>query len=196
MRNKWYADERDLVKWGGIMHLLNDKNLGIQKVFQIAYYRKDHWPSLNFNRADIQIPEKVLKHFRDINLIKKLDPRIKVFDREFEHKNRQEYTDDLCEMLTKSQEKKIVFLDPDTGLEPKKCKAENVKHSEVKKIFNSLKRGDFLVLYQHKFRHSKWDEIRLVELAEACEISRGKIKTWKANEIASDVIFFFIENKS
>jgi len=39
MRDKWYADKRDLVKWGGIMHLLNDESRGIKKVFQIAYYR-------------------------------------------------------------------------------------------------------------------------------------------------------------
>jgi hypothetical protein len=195
MRDKWYADKRDLVKWGGIMHFLNDKNLGIKKVLQIAYYRKDHWPPFNFNGADIQIPEKVIKHFRDIKLIKKLDPRIKVFDREFEHKNRQGYTDDLCKMLTNIPEKKIAFLDPDTGLEPKECNAEHVKLCEVKKIFNSLKQGDYLVFYQHKFRNSKWDEIRLSELAEACGISRSKIKTWKANEIANDVILFFTKKE-
>jgi hypothetical protein len=195
MRDKWYADKRDLVKWGGIMHLLNDKDLGIKKVFQIAYYRNDRWPPLNFNGANIPIPEKVLKYFRDINLIKKLDPRIKVFDQEFEHKNRQGYTDDLCKRLKKIQEKKIVFLDPDTGLEPKKCKVENVKHSEVKQIFDSIKPGDFLVFYQHKFRSSKWNEIRLSELAKACGLSRSKIKTWKANEIANDVIFFFAEKE-
>jgi hypothetical protein len=114
MRDKWYADKRDLLKWGGIMHLLNDKKLGIKKVFQIAYYRKDRWPPVNFNGVNIPIPEKVLKYFRDINLIKNLDLRIEVFDQEFDHKDRQRYTDDLCKMLTKIQEKKIVFLDPDT----------------------------------------------------------------------------------
>jgi hypothetical protein len=196
MRDKWYADKRDLVKWGGIMHLLNDKNLGIKKVIQIAYYRNDSWPPLNFNGNNIPIPEKVLKYFRDINLIKKLDPRIKVFDQKFEHKNRQGYTDDLCKRLKKIQEKKIVFLDPDTGLEPKKCKAENVKHREVKQIFDSLEPGDFLVFYQHKFRSSKWNKIRLSELAEACGLSRSKIKTWNANEIANDVIFFFAEKEN
>ena len=195
MRDKWYADKRDLVKWGGIMHLLNDKNLGIKKVIQIAYYRKDNWPPLNFNGDDIPIPEKVLNFFRDITLIKNLDKRIEVFNQEFDHKDRQKYTDDLCKTLKGIQEKKIVFLDPDTGLEPKKCKVENVKHIEVEQIFDSIKPGDFLVFYQHKFRSSKWNEIRLGELAKACGLSRSKIKTWKANEIANDVIFFFAEKE-
>jgi hypothetical protein len=200
MRDKWYADKRDLVKWGGIMHLLNDKNLGIKKVIQIAYYRKDNWPPLNFNGDDIPIPEKVLNFFRDITLIKNLDKRIEVFNQEFDHKDRQKYTDDLCKTLKGIQERKIVFLDPDTGLEPKKCKVENVKHSEVKQIFDSLKPGDFLVFYQHKFfpkndNGKTWDEIRHSELAEACEISKGKIRTWKANKIANDVIFFFTEKE-
>ena len=202
MRDKWYADKRDLVKWGGIMHLLNNKDLGIKTVFQIAYYRHDSWPPLNFNGDDIPIPEKVLKYFRDINLIKKLDPRIKVFDQEFEHKNRQGYTDDLCKMLKEIQEKKIVFLDPDTGLEPRECGcgAEHIKRKEVKQIFDSLNSGDFLVFYQHRFWPPKdngktWNEIRLSELAKACGLSRSKIKTWKANEIANDVIFFFAEKE-
>jgi len=97
--------------------------------------------------------------------------------------------------LDEIQEKKIVFLDPDTGLEPKKCKAEQVKHCEVKQIFSSLKTGDFLVFYQHKFFDSEWDEIRRKELAEACDLSKCKIRTWKANEIANDVIFFFFEKE-
>jgi hypothetical protein len=194
MRDKWYADKRDLVKWGGIMHLLNE-NLGIKKVIQVAYYRKDNWPKINFNGSEIQIPQEVLKHFRDIKLIKSLDTRIEVFDQIFEHNARQQYTDDVCKMLSKIQDKKIVFLDPDTGLEPRECGggAEHIKRKEVKQIFGSLNSGDFLVFYQHKFRSSKWDEIRLSELAKACDISRSKIKTWKANEIANDVIFSFAE---
>jgi len=200
MRDKWYADKRDLVKWGGILHLLNNKDLGIGKVFQVAYYRKDHWPPLTFNGDDIPIPQEVLNYFRDIKLIKNLDSRIEVFNREFDHKDRQKYTDDLCEILKGIQEKKIVFLDSDTGLEPKKCKVEHVKHREVKQIFDSLHLGDFLVFYQHKFWPSRnngktWYEIRLCELAKACGLSGSKIKTWKANEIANDVIFFFTEKE-
>ena len=195
MRDKWYGDKRDLVKWGGIMHLL-DENKSIMRVIQVAYYRKNTWPSLEFNEdPPVDMPDKVLNHFRDINLIKNLDSRIQVFAQEFNHIDRQRYTNDLCEMLEGIQEKKIVFLDPDTGLEPKKCKVENVKHSEVKQIFDSIKRGDFLVFYQHEFRSSKWNEIRLSELAKACGLSRSKIKIWKANEIANDVIFFFAEKE-
>ncbi|MEN6420847.1 MAG: hypothetical protein ABFD76_02775 [Smithella sp.] len=194
MRDKWYADKRDLVKWGGIMHLL-DKNKSIKKVIQVAYYRKDTWPSIDFNedKDPVNIPSHVLKHFRDINLIANLDSRIEVYAQEFSHKTRQQYTNDLCEMMKGIQEKKIVFLDPDTGLEPKKCKVENVKHCEVKQIFAALKSGDYLVFYQHKFFDSNWDEIRRSELAGSCGLSKSKIKTWKANEIANDVIFFFIE---
>ncbi len=196
MRDKWYADKRDLVKWGGIMHLLNDKSLGIKKVIQIAFYREDHYPALNFNGANIPIPEIVLKHFRDIKLIKYLDPRIEAFDQIFSHKSRQTYTDYLCEKLKLIREKKIVFLDPDTGLEPGKCKTEHVKRKEVEQIYGSLNPGDFLVFYQHKFWNSKWDEIRRSEFAEACGLSGSKVKTWKANKIANDVIFFFTEKEN
>lgn len=175
------------------MNLLNDKNLGINKVIQISYYREDIWPPLDFKGVDIQIPQEVLKHFRNIKLIKKLDPRIEVFDQKFEHKGRQRYTDDSCKMLAKIQEKKIAFLDSDTGLEPRKCGAENVRREEVKQIFGSLNTGDILLFYQHRFRDSKWDEIRRTQFADACGVSEDRIGTWRANEIANDVIFFFVK---
>ena len=195
MRDKWYADKRDLVKWSGIMHILDNKRLGIQKVFQIAYYRQTDWPLLDFNGIDIEIPEKVLQHFRDIRLIKQLDPRIEVFNQYFDHKDRKRYVNNVCEMLRERNEKKIVFLDPDTGLEPSVCEVEHVKREEIGKIFNTLKQGDFLVFYQHKFWNPKWDEIRLSELAEACGLSESKINTWKADKIANDVVFFFVKKE-
>jgi hypothetical protein len=196
MRDKWYADKRDLVKWGGIMHLLNDKKLGFRKVIQIAYYRKDHWPPINFNEVDIPIPDKALKYFRNINLIKKLDPRIEVFDQEFSNNTRQKYTDDICKTLKGTRERKIVFLDPDTGLEPSECGGEHVSCKEIEQIFGSLNPRDYFVFYQHRFWNSKWNEIRCGELADACGLSTNKIKTWKANEIANDVIFFFTEKEN
>jgi hypothetical protein len=191
MRDKWYADKRDLVKWGGIMHLIKDRD--IEKVVQVAYYREDKWPPLNFNGVDIQVPQEVLKHFRNIKLIKKLDSRIQVFDQKFKHEDRQKYTDDLCKMLAEIQEMKIVFLDPDTGLEPLKCRPENVKRKEVKQIFGSLNTGDILVFYQHKFFHPQWDKIRRTQFADACRVPEDRIETWKATKIANDVIFFFVK---
>ena len=193
MRDRWYADKRDIVKWGGIIHLLNDKRLWIKKVIQIAYYREDKWPDFNFKENKIKIPEKVLKHFRDIKLIKSLDSRIEVFDQIFEHKTRQQYTDDLCKRLSKMQNTKIVFLDPDTGLKPQGCKAAHVKCKEVAQIFDSLKPNDFLVFYQHRFRDSKWYESRRTQFKDACGVAEERIGTWSANDIANDVIFFFVK---
>jgi hypothetical protein len=103
-------------------------------------------------------------------------------------------------MLSKIQDKKIVFLDPDTGLKTQKCKAEHVTHDEVKQIFDTLELNDFLVLYQHKFWPPKsksrtWDKIRQEEMSDACHVSKNKIGTWCANDIANDVIFFFVKKE-
>ena len=197
MRDIWYGDKRDLVKWGGIIHLCSMKE--IKNVFQVAYYRKQEWPKVNFDVDDILIPPEVIDHFRNIEDIYRLAERvglkIMVHKKEFIHSDREEYNRELCNELRRIDKKKIVFLDPDTGLAPNICKAQHVKPNEVKSIWESMKYHDVLVFYQHRFwpRNGNWIEIRKDELALSCEVDEGQVQMWSAKDIASDVVFYFIE---
>ena len=58
-----------------------------------------------------------------------------------------------------------------------------------------MKYHDILVLYQHRFwpKNGNWIEIRKDELALSCEIDEGQVQMWSAKDIASDVVFYFIE---
>ena len=84
-----------------------------------------------------------------------------------------------------------LFLDPDTGLAPNRAGTEHVKPDEVLLIWESLKEGDFLVLYQHSFRSKNWVNIRKKQLAEACQVEENKVGEW-SSDLAKDVIYFFV----
>ena len=201
MKDKFYGDNRDLVKWGGIVRLCEVN--GIKTVVQVAYYRKDEWGKEinNFDGKPVDLPEAVKKHFkRDIYDIKRLgkpaDLDIRVLDEEIDTNfgdNRQGYCDKVCEKIKGIGERKVVFLDPDNGLEPNNCKAEHVKCSEVKEVWDSLKTGDILVFYQHQFRKQNWRELHKNKLAKACKVDRSQVRTWSADGIAKDVVFYFVE---
>ncbi|MGA7677149.1 MAG: hypothetical protein WCA51_02095 [Dehalococcoidia bacterium] len=196
MKDKWYADNRDLIKWGGIAHLCNET--GIKYVLQVAYYSKSTWSPLDFNNKKVPIPEKVLSHFRDIKDVERLGEKlglhICVENHNFSRHNRDVYHKSVCKLISTQKLRKIVFLDPDTGIALQNAKAKHVEPQEVSLIWKSLKRGDFLVLYQHSFRKTGWKAIQRNQLAEACNIDRGKVMEWKA-ELARDVVFFFCEKQ-
>lgn len=197
MKDIWYGDKRDIVKWGGLFHLCMQKN--IKHILQVAYYRENKWPSIMFDGVRKEIPKSVLKHFRNIEGIqcigKSIDVEVTLFKKHFSHKGRLEYHNEVCREIRGLDHKKIVFLDPDTGLSPKTCKAEHVKRSEVSSIWKSMRQDDMLVFYQHRFRNKNWIEIRKYELAECCEVDQKKIQMWEAKEIANDVAFYFIEKR-
>src|SRR5712692_1657244 len=120
MRNQWYGDHRDLVKWGTLLELARNEQLRF--ILQIAYLRPDEdIPVIASERGDATVAKEVLQHFRDIHQIAGLaalaDLKIEVFDRPFEAKSRQEYTAQVMERVRSSnRDGWIIFLDPDTGL--------------------------------------------------------------------------------
>lgn len=196
MKDQWYADNRDLIKWGGIIHLCNTK--GIKQVTHVAYYTQSSWPKLRFDGVEKDISKEVTKHFRDINDIKRLGKKaeiaIDVIKERFSHSRRKEYNESVIRLIKEQKQRQIVFLDPDTGLAPQKAMAEHVTGEEISSIWQCLKGDDYLVLYQHKPRISEWKIIRKKELAKALSVKDSKIKMWEeATEKIRDVVFFFCE---
>jgi len=204
MKDIWYADKRDVLKWSGVVHLCSKEE--IRSILWVPYYRKQEWPELVFDKVNIILPEQVIKHFRDIEDIARLAHStgliIEVIKQEFSHDTRTSYHRDVCEKIKRMNEQKIVFLDPDVGLAPTMVKAEHVKPSEIVEIWQSLKPRDFLVFYQHRFRSRDWMERRKKQLAQACGVEANQVKAWLASErgkdavIAKDVVCFFIKKQA
>ena len=55
MRDRWYGDKRDLVKWGVLLNLATDHGAG--KILQITYFRPGEWPPLEIDGKERSIPE-------------------------------------------------------------------------------------------------------------------------------------------
>ena len=173
MKDSYYADKRDLVKWGALVHLACSHR--IKKIVQVGFLRSDSQASLSFGSEEVEFPTPVWKHFRSPQDIKKLgrlsDVEVVLIGKEFEPKKRCIYIENTCRSLRETNVRKIVLLDPDTGIEPDSGgKDKHVFRREVSLFWQALVPGDWLVIYQHKPRGapSNWNNKPRVKFRSAC----------------------------
>jgi hypothetical protein len=71
MRDWWYGDKRDVVKWGTILVLARKRAIPV--VLQVALYRPDR-PKYHLvvDGSSEPLPLEVIQHFRDIDHIRQL----------------------------------------------------------------------------------------------------------------------------
>jgi hypothetical protein len=149
MKDNWYGDSRDLVKWGVLVHLARQHD--VKRIIQVAYYRPSTWPPLEIDGREVEIPNVVLDHFRSIGSVTKLacEPEIQVVDTLFGDRDR--YLREVLKLVAgDSDARALVFLDPDTGLAPRRSRPEHVLESELAEIWRQMRPGDVLVFYQHQ----------------------------------------------
>src|SRR5437016_1559309 len=135
MRDVWFADKRDLIKWGVLLRLAEIYEA--TRILHLAFYRPSTFPQLTIDGQDYDIPEEVIAHFRNIRTVGSLGSKIRVtvFDPVLE--NRQAHLQAILALLAAfAQERCIVLLDPDTGLQPQLPTLDHVLGSEVRSIWN------------------------------------------------------------
>ncbi|SHK16761.1 hypothetical protein SAMN02745216_03002 [Desulfatibacillum alkenivorans DSM 16219] len=191
MRNQWYGDGRDLIKWGTLISIAQSQNF--TKIIQVAYFRPDSQrPIIKSNNSLIEIPDSVYNHFRNINDIKRLSwftgIDIEVIDDLYDKRKRMDYTEKMLPRITGNNGPLLVFLDPDTGLAVKNPGNKHVTVEEVATIWNALKPSDCLVLYQHSFRDTDWLEIKKAEFESA--IGCNDVISYRSVKGGTDVVFF------
>ena len=196
MKDIWYADNKDLVKWAILFRLAN--KFKAERILQIAYYRQSDFKRITVNGQGLDIPREVISHFRNIHGIENIDSKVKVTVFNKIIQNRDTYLKEIIAVLSKHQHQKcVVFLDPDTGLQPLKVKPglQHVLSKNVGKIWNKMKVGDTLVFYQHKtsMNNKPWVEPKKIQMAEAIGVPKGAIKLAHGFAIARDVVFFYIQ---
>jgi hypothetical protein len=187
MQGLWYGDRRDRVKWGALVHLARTR--AIPCIVQVAYFRHGPKLMLQIEENEVPLPEEVWNHFSDLKHIKRLENptglKIKVLYQDFKPENRPEYINDIVSALININCRKIVFLDPDTGIEPTNRKPEHVAIEDMHEIWKALSTDDLLTIYQHSDRTKKWIDDRKEKMSEACDGVVVKIISGK--DIASDV---------
>jgi hypothetical protein len=205
MRNQWYGDKRDLVKWGVLLRLAHLYGAG--RILQVAYYRETAWDCpLMLDAQQYPIDKAVIDHFRNIRNIRKLpaQPRIDVITSRFS--DRQRYTQEILREIASSGDKSIVFLDPDTGLEPQgKAGLKHVRESELFQIWAGMRAGDVLVLYQHQTNRDArrpWIDSKRAQFERALGLPPATAKVARAAKVPSnsgmlqlarDVVFFYCQ---
>jgi len=197
MKDNYYADDRDLLKWGVLLKLAESYKRDL--IIQIAFYRKSYFPKVHLDGKKYDIPEEVIDHFRSITNIKKLKSQvnIEIFGQEFT--DRDTYINEVCSFIGKFKDKQyIILIDPDTGLEPAgKTNHTHVLKSEIRRIWGKISNGSVLVFYQHQTnrRGEPWIDKKRKELAEAINVKVDRIKIAAGKKLASDVVLYYIHKK-
>ena len=140
MRDSWYADKRDLVKWGTLAHIAERERL--QLIVQIPYARIGPRPPLRTRDTDVEIQPAIWNFFRNLSAVealgKTLGRQVAVLPDIFDPRQRQKYNQIVVNHLRSLQSPKVVLLDPDTGLAPGKHSAEHVTPADVQVIWNAV----------------------------------------------------------
>ena len=197
MQNKYYADNRDLVKWSVLIRLAEQYKLS--RIIQVAYLRPSFFDKIDIAGQKMELPPQVLAHFRNMRDITAIhtdhtEISISVFDRKFD--NRKTYHNDLRQFLAAfGAERRLVFLDPDTGLQP--AGGFNFKHvlcTEARAIWSQLNKNEVFAFYQHKTLFTGgtcWCEKKRTQLEKAIEVGKGVVLVGQSPRIANDVVIFF-----
>ena len=208
MRDQWYGDNRDLLKWASLVTLARRHK--VQAIIQIAMFRPNE---PKWQRGTRGFPAEVLDHFRKLENVHALGlatgVEILVCKEPFCNRDRPAGTQDAVRAayfrearlkLRGFQGKKIIaFLDPDTGLAPQKPEPKHVKESELKTIYEALKPGDWLALYQHAPRVKRadaWVTARRRKFARFLDLSTSpakRVKTFCALQVAGDVVLYAVQ---
>jgi hypothetical protein len=189
----WYGDHLDLIKWGVLLRLADF--FDARRILQLAYYRY----SKNFDRLVIDgneydIPPEVIDHFRCLQTIESIRSKTKVSVYAPLFQERAPHSKAALAFLSKfQQERCIVFLDPDIGLEPQKPTLDHVLNSEAREIWGAMKAGDVFAFFQHKTNMAgqPWVEPKQAQLADALEVQIEAVKiAKKLSDHPKAVIFY------
>lgn len=194
MQDRWYSDNRDLVKWSILLQLA--ETFEVLRVLQLAFYRPSTFGQIVIDGQTKDLRAEVITYFRDLRRVGGISSnvRVTVFDAVFE--DRAAYIKAVIAFLSAfSRERCIVFLDPDTGLESQNPGLEHVLDVEAQAIWDNMKNGDLFVFYQHKTNRAgrPWIEPKRAQLAKALGVQSDTIRVANATEIANDVVFFFTQ---
>jgi hypothetical protein len=188
VRDGWFGDNRDLVKWSTLVHLAKRETL--QRIVQVAYFRESPRPKLITGAGPLDLDGKIWTFFRDLRSVERLSAEINctitVLDEPFSNASRGGYLNRAAGMIKSIEERKVVLLDPDTGLAPARTTSGHVTVADVILIWVVLKPGDWLLLYQHRWRSQNWQEEAVQNFGKLCKGS--VVEKFSAPEIAPDAV--------
>ena len=194
MRDKYYSGNRDLVKWATLTHIASKYKL--QTILQVPYWRPETaCPHFNFIGNRVAVSGKVWAFFRNIHSVTRLGPEIGVMiavvKTEFDPNRRGDYLSEVKTMIQQARRPLVLFLDPDTGLQPATCRPEHTAIEEIDALWPILKPREWLVLYQHARHSPNWRKSVSDQLSSLCNNTAANVV--RSDDVGKDVAFICIE---
>jgi hypothetical protein len=186
MQGLWYGDRRDRVKWGALAHLVDRFKLA--SILQVAYFRDGVARLLKTDLGERPIADDVWKHFADLAAIERLSEalgvEVRVYGVLFDPRKREEYIEGVLSASGQGSRPRLLFLDPDTGIEPGALTPAHASLSEITRLWTSLDHGEVLAVYQHAPHKAAWVETSVERMATACR--GGNVRSIQGS-VAADV---------
>ena len=204
MKLQYLGDSKDAIKWDYLDFLA--KQMGMSELFIVSMLtpkeknkKKKKYGRTNPNlfRSSPEIYEFCccLRENQQLDQLCKLPERTKgnykvcLYERSkefFINATRKEYFSEV-----KLAKNRILFLDPDIGLEPGTATKQHVKYCDIKNIYNNMDESAVIVVFQH---------FRFIPFYKDCvEISRrldNKIKCHKTALFWDGQVMFVIIGKT
>ena len=188
-----------MIKWGTLLELA--RRFDSKHILQVLYYRRNEWGRIEIDGESVDIAKEVIQHFRDSTSIRSISKSVRTELLAAEFHDRKDYLQLIKSAIdSRPHHPGIVFLDPDTGLEPESgnYNPTHVLRSELAEIWQFLRSGDLLVLYQHEDNRAgaEWKDRKRLQFANALDqfgILPENVKVAYAENIARDVAFFFVQ---
>lgn len=192
MKHQWYGDNRDIVKWGTLVTLC--KRYDIQRILHVAMLTEDQPTRPLKCDQDCEIPREVWDHFRRLKdlsniatLVTSPEIHIEVLEEPFTHAARKSYFEKVVASVQALECSAVVFLDPDTGIEPGNLTEKHVSCDEIGMVWRAIKPSSCLVVYQHAQHEAHWQTSCREKFSKAC--AGTKAEPFES-EVAKDVAFF------
>lgn len=186
MRDIYFGDRRDRVKWGALVHLA--QNAGLRSILQVAYLRDLEDRMLETPSGTVNVNDEVWRFFssldRVVELGTKLGLTIRVVAAPFARPTRSRYFDQVREDLAQMPRPALLFLDPDTGVS-ERAAIEHTARSDVECVWRAMLPGEWMVVYQHADHSSTWLDRRRALLARWC--GGVNVVVYTGSAIARDV---------
>jgi hypothetical protein len=187
MRKQWFGDSRDYVKWSCIRFEAGTE-------LSVVYGPMLRPDTFSGDKLD-PVVQVFFDAHKDFAILASLFPAgFTYLSDTYERERSDEYFDALELSIAAAQRKSkvLVFLDPDTGIEPKsKAQNEHLREADLSRVGGQLRPGDKLVVYQHAPRKSGWREtwsLRLGPLAASLKMELSQ--PYYEEETSKDVCFF------
>jgi hypothetical protein len=152
MRLRWMGDSRDYVKWDCVF-----ENAKGRFVFYIPMLRDE--PNKRCMHREVQNFFDQKKSLYDFKALFPHGFEVFEFGKDYSKRDADSYFQLVTSRLTEIQQQHgvLVFIDPDTGVEPISGPAdEHVRLKDLGTVWRKLRPKDCLVIYQHASRDKNW----------------------------------------